>query len=414
MITDTILSAALVTATALQQPSASAVNEAAVEFIIGDVAEAPAGGPVVVSLRLLNGGARPVPLALPDRVQAELQSGQQMRKVWLERSTRHEQDLLVPAGGFAHAEYRLRETDGLSPAGGVLSIPAWSRQRIMIAASVPAPDTAETAQQTTNTTAETILTEKIEVVTALPAGGHARSAFMNNFSAYEPIYMVYGPSSVAEARVQLSFKYRLFGSRREQGLAPSWREGMHLAFTQRMFWDLGAESSPFRNIDYLPELFYLSQSATLTSGISLAGQAGVRHESNGRDGPESRSLNTIYVAPMAAIPMENGYRLIVAPRLSFLIGSKRDNHDILKYRGATSLFVELGKDDGLRMSTSSRFNFSSGHGALSFDISYPLIRLLGGGPDFYLFGQSFIGHGENLLDYNRHTARFRAGLAIIR
>jgi len=39
---------------------------------------------------------------------------------------------------------------------------------------------------------------------------------------------------------------------------------------------------------------------------------------------------------------------------------------------------------------------------------------LGGGPDFYLFGQSFIGYGENLLDYDRHTTRFRLGVALVR
>ncbi|MEC7931559.1 MAG: phospholipase A, partial [Pseudomonadota bacterium] len=41
-------------------------------------------------------------------------------------------------------------------------------------------------------------------------------------------------------------------------------------------------------------------------------------------------------------------------------------------------------------------------------------RLLGGGPDFYLFGQTFTGYGENLLDYNRRMKRLRIGLALVR
>jgi phospholipase A1 len=40
--------------------------------------------------------------------------------------------------------------------------------------------------------------------------------------------------------------------------------------------------------------------------------------------------------------------------------------------------------------------------------------VLGGRPDFYLFGQRFVGHGEKLLDYNRRTTRFRIGVALIR
>src|SRR3546814_12997970 len=62
------------------------------------------------------------------------------------------------------------------------------------------------------------------------------------------------------------------------------------------------------------------------------------------------------------------------------------------------LFMEVGEDNGLRLSTSTRFNFGSGKGAVNADLSYPLPRLLGGGPDLYLFAQSFYGYGENLLD----------------
>jgi outer membrane phospholipase A len=67
-----------------------------------------------------------------------------------------------------------------------------------------------------------------------------------------------------------------------------------------MFWDVGAESSPFRNIDYLPELFYLAPPVVLKDGLAVSGQIGVRHRSNGRAGLQSRSLNSIYVAPMAS------------------------------------------------------------------------------------------------------------------
>src|SRR3546814_17528439 len=87
-----------------------------------------------------------------------------------------------------------------------------------------------------------------------------------------------------------------------------------------MFWDLGAYSSPFRNIDFQPELFYLTPSTTLSNGISLRAQGGIRHESNGRDGDASRSINSIYIAPMAALPLGDCYNLSLAPRLSFFFG----------------------------------------------------------------------------------------------
>lgn len=233
-------------------------------------------------------------------------------------------------------------------------------------------------------------------------------------SAYEPIYAVYGPGTNSEARIQLSFKYQLFGSRAREEDHASLRDGLYFAYTQRMFWDLGAESSPFRNIDYQPELFYLSEPVAIAGKATVSGQIGLRHESNGRDGDASRSINSIYVAPMAAFPLSGGWRLTVAPRAWLFVGDRSDNPDIRRYRGNGSLFMEVGEDNGLRLSTSTRFNLSTGKGAVSADMSYPLRRILGGGPDFYLFGQSFYGYGENLLDYDRRTTRFRIGLAVVR
>src|SRR3546814_4857749 len=101
------------------------------------------------------------------------------------------------------------------------------------------------------------------------------------------------PISNSEARIQFSFKYQLFASRRAEGLPRSWRDGLHFGYTQHMFWDLGAYSSPFRNIDFQPELFYLTPSTTLSNGISLSAQGGIRHESNGRDGDASPSIQSL-------------------------------------------------------------------------------------------------------------------------
>lgn len=401
---------AVAIATTAQAPLAAA-SEGALEVVISEADRQSDDGSVIVGLRILNGALEPSAMPLPDRIQAEIQSEGEIRKVWLERLPPSNQSLTVPARGFAHAGYRLRQSDEEIYDGAILSIPAWSRQQVVIgrgptALPVPRPVPEIAAASSKDDPGRT--------AAAPPSDQAPGNAFLDNLSAYEPIYAVYGPGTNTEARVQVSFKYRLFGSRRQNGLSPSWREGVHIAFTQRMFWELGAESSPFRNIDYLPELLYLSPTATLTSGVTLVAQTGIRHESNGRDGLESRSLNTLYVAPMAAVPLGGGYRVTVSPRLSFLVGDRGDNPDILRYRGTASLFAELGKDDGLRLSTATRFNFSSGKGAVSADLSYPLSRLLGGGPDLYLFGQSFIGYGENLLDYDRRTTRFRVGLAIVR
>src|SRR3546814_16808951 len=94
-----------------------------------------------------------------------------------------------------------------------------------------------------------------------------------------------------------------------------------------MFWDLGAKSSPFRNIDFMPELFYLAPTMAFRSGVSLGGQGGFRHESNGRSGAGSRSLNTHSVQPVASVDL-GSYRHSPGPRLGLYAGRPRDRRDI--------------------------------------------------------------------------------------
>lgn len=249
---------------------------------------------------------------------------------------------------------------------------------------------------------------------AVPSAEPDRAnAFLGNLSVYEPIYAAYGPGTNSDARIQLGFKYQLFGQAGDVGGDAPIVNGVHFGYTQRMFWDLGADSSPFRNIDFMPELFYLQPAVEVGSGLALGGQLGVRHESNGRDGDASRSANTVYLQPVGTFDMGD-YTVSIGPRLFFYVGDLEDNPDIRRYRGSTGLLVEVGQDDGLRLKTSSRFNFSSGKGAIDGELSYPLDRIVETDLNLYVFGQAFAGYGENLLDYNRQTTRLRVGVAIVR
>lgn len=370
-----------------------------IEILISRAELRDARGHVEIDIRLLNPADTRKTVLLPDRVAATLSSTEAVHMVWLERASSTPAALELAPGGFARAGYRLAS----SRAGEILSVPAWSDQQIALAVAPPSTQTNVKA---------------VVPATPLPAPPPADrtvgNAFLEYLSAYEPIYAVYGPGTNSAARVQLSFKYQLFGSRAREEEHASVRDGLYFAYTQRMFWDLDAKSSPFRNIDYQPELFYLSQPVALAGKATASGQIGLRHESNGRDGDASRSINSIYVTPMVAFPLGGDWRMTVAPRAWVFVGDRSDNPDIRRYRGNGSLFMEVGEDNGLRLSTSTRFSLSNGKGAISADLSYPLRRILGGGPGFYLFGQSFHGYGENLLDYDRRTTRFRVGLAVVR
>lgn len=396
---------------AVMTPAVPAHALPALEVVISEVGQRDADDMIGVELRLLNDGEEARVVPLPDQIQAIVEAEGTSRTTRMERAPGVPSRLTVQAGGFARARYRFRVPVDWPMDRAMLSVPRWHTQRIAMTAvsQTPSAKIAQAAPQPAQSAAQTL-----PEAAPAPADRTAGNAFLGNLSAYEPVYAVYGPGTDSEARIQLSFKYQLFGTRQADGLPRSWRDGLHFAYTQRMFWDLGAHSSPFRNIDYQPEFFYLTPSTPLANSMTISAQAGIRHESNGRDGTASRSINSIYFAPMAGIDLGSGYRLSLAPQLSFFVGDKSDNRDIHRYRGNTGFFMEVGEDEGLRLSTSTRLNFSTGKGALNADLSYPLARLLGGGPDFYLFGQSFVGYGENLLDYDRRMTRFRIGLALVR
>lgn len=385
-----------------------------VEILVSDAGRHDSNGAVLVELRLLNGNAAAQTVALPDRIEARIdRAGAPPAAVWLQRRADVPATLIVPPGGFGRAAYRLPDTPEAQLDGALLSIPAWHTRPTMVAMR-PAAQAEQLADASSPAPLPATDEPRITEAAPPPADRSVGNAFLDNLSAYEPIYAVYGPGTNSEARIQLSLRYQLFGTRQAEGLPRSWREGLNFAYTQRMFWNLGAKSSPFRNVDYQPELLYLTPSTTLSSGITLSAQGGIRHESNGRAGDVSRSVNSLYIAPMAAISLGGGYRLSVAPRLWTFVGRRSDNPDIRRYRGNSGLFVEIGKDDGLRLSATGRFSFSSGKGALGADLSYPLPQLWDGSPDLYIFAQSFVGYGENLLDYNRSMRRLRLGFALVR
>lgn len=392
------------------------------ETVVSRATQNGQDGIVLVELRFLNPAQTQQVVPLPDRVEAHVDGDSPQRSIWLKRDAATPANITIAAGSFASARYGIAGEADL--AGKLISVPAWGTQQIALA---PLDQTA-LAQASTVEGAGTTIADGPEAsgdVTLAktapdmpappPTDREANNVFINNLSAYEPIYAVYGPGTNTEARIQISFKYQLFGSQNNRpDFSSSWRDGLHVAYTQRMFWDIRADSFPFRNIDFQPELLYIAPSLTLDNGMSVSAMGGLRHESNGQDGDSSRSLNSLYIAPMASVPLGSQTTLTVIPRLAFYLGDMTGNEDIDRYRGHASLEMQVGKENGLRLTTNSRYNFSTGKGALAADLSYPLPNLWSGGPEVYLYGQSFVGYGENLLDYNKRTTRFRVGIAFVR
>ena len=104
----------------------------------------------------------------------------------------------------------------------------------------------------------------------------------------------------------------------------------------------------------------------------LGFQAGVRHESNGRDGPGSRSVNIAYFRPGVAFGRLDGWNLIVAPRVFAYVGGLSDNPGLGDYRGNLELLVVAGRNDGIALALTARAGYGARKGSLQADLTFPL------------------------------------------
>jgi phospholipase A1/A2 len=231
-------------------------------------------------------------------------------------------------------------------------------------------------------------------------------------STNEPIYFVIGGSGGITSRFQLSLKYRIFDADSRPVAWFPLLAGLHLGYTQTSIWDIGTRSAPFRDTSYRPSLFW--QGATNGKGLmpDLL-RTGYEHESNGKDGENSRSINTLFVQPAWSIGFSDGRTLTFAPKVYGYL-DKADNPDIQRYRGYVDWNFRYGREDGWLLTTKLRRG-TAGHGSTQLDLSYPLRQPLFARTGGFLHFQLFNGYGETMLDYDQNRGtQARIGFSIVR
>ena len=230
-------------------------------------------------------------------------------------------------------------------------------------------------------------------------------------SQYDPIYFVAGTRGGDSARFQLSFKYRLFDVGSGFGLARPWLSGFYLAYSQNSLWDLSSRSKAFRDTSYRPALFWNWQRADLKTWIDGA-RLGAEHESNGRDGELSRSINTAFVRPEWRWRVGSEGSIAFTPRINAYL-DKEENPDIQRYRG----YVDWGAryDSGERWIATALVRYGTADkGSVLIDVFRRTRDLRLGPVSGYLHVQFFAGYGESILDYNaKRKSQLRVGFAIV-
>lgn len=188
------------------------------------------------------------------------------------------------------------------------------------------------------------------------------------------------------------------------------------AYSQRSFWQVWnrANSAPFRETDYNPEVFLeiaLDDAGTEASPYWL--RLGIEHESNGQPVPLSRSWNRSYatftiVGDDWAASLKGWDRWDERPKTDPADAGGDDNPDILSYMGSWELrlFGALPPYiEGTLMLRPGK-DVHRSNVAIEADLDY----LVGGRVWLRLY--YFSGYGESLIDYNREVRRIGLGIAL--
>lgn len=247
---------------------------------------------------------------------------------------------------------------------------------------------------------------------SLPRLDPDAARFATAFSPYEPNYFSAGSRGPTNARFQISLKFRLFNP----DTKTPFLERLYIGYSQTSIWNLSETSKPFYDSSYRPSFFYLDEAVSqwpfLRSRLGL--QTGYEHESNGKEGFDSRSVDIAYIKPIFTLPIAGNYYVSFAPKVYSYV-DRDANPDIAEYRGYVDHIIKIGETDGWQFASTIRNGTRSGVYSYLLDVSYPLRRPTLGNLGGYLHVQYFNGYGESLLDYNqRFPPQFRIGLMITR
>ncbi|KND61584.1 Phospholipase A1 precursor Outer membrane phospholipase A [Candidatus Burkholderia verschuerenii] len=234
------------------------------------------------------------------------------------------------------------------------------------------------------------------------------------FSSFEPTYFADGKNGDQLAKFQFSFKYRLHLP--DDPRSSGFLDNLYFGYTQTAIWNLSADSVPFRDISFQPQLFYYVEDTGVKSPLftRMGVAAGIGHESNGKGGDESRAINIVFVRPTWEFGDLNDNHLTLSPKFYYYL-SKSGNQDIADYRGYADFLIKYGSPDGWQLATTLRKGTKHWYGSVDANLTYPLAKLVGSAWGGYLFVSYFNGYGEDILDYNqrRHWIA-RIGYSITR
>ncbi len=235
----------------------------------------------------------------------------------------------------------------------------------------------------------------------------ANIGLTDSLSFYKDNYFVNGMQEESQTKAQLSLKYRLFNFQ---------ESSIFVGYTNTLWWMTDEKSYPIKEHSYNPEIFHRINSLNSKFLFLDYFQYGISHNSNGLDGPDSRSLNYNYIQ----LQVSSGRDINIGTNLMFwdYFTISKKNIDIEKYsgNGEYEFFIKLNAKKGffkdeklsLKLQFGNNESFELGKQVLSFEFRFNTKFF---NPLFYFIYEN--GYGVNgLVDYNKKSSVYKFGLSI--
>ena len=370
-----------------------------------------AGSSVSVWLNALNTSSNEVSWTFPQQIERKIISPQGTFDGSMELRSAESNEVTIVPGAFVRREY-LSTLPNSVTGRVVIEFPGLKANRVVLDVEARAPVAIAPGKES-----DSVFTRFIKEVEPVEPGKSFDPGrfFKEHISGYEPLYFIAGTKS-PNAKIQISFAYQLLYNEGWLATNAPALKGFHIAYTQSSLWDWNAPSAPFYDTSYKPEFFYSWErvmSGQPTNWLQLDLQGGFKHESNGKNGLDSRSLNIAYFRPTLVWGRDDGVQLTLQPRAWVYLGDLSDNPDIADYRGYVDLRAIMGWKRGLQLSALGRMGQDGNHESLQLDLTYPTMRFFGSF-SLYLDVQYFTGYGESLLGYNKKSDELRVGFSLYR
>lgn len=226
------------------------------------------------------------------------------------------------------------------------------------------------------------------------------------FGLYKDNYFTFGvPIGDKINKHNSNVKFQISIAQRLTKSTLPWNTYLFLFYTQKVFWNVLENSMPMTDLNFNPGIGLVKLLFVKNRFIGKLIML-LEHESNGRDGTESRSWNKISFD--ANIMIDPNF--MVHGKFWIPIVDGVENKDILDYCGTYQVGTQIFSTDrrwGASVTLVKRKGWKLNYNTI-LEFNYRLFKR----DNQYLFLQYYNGYGEGLLDYKQFHSMLRIGLVI--